>query len=219
MDLSIVVDWVLHLDRHLNEAVATVGPVWFYLVLFGIIFCETGLVVTPFLPGDSLLFAVGALCATPDSQLSIGIMIPLLILAAVLGDALNYWVGAIAGPRIFRSDTSRWINRNHLIRAQHFYEKYGAKTIIIARFVPIVRTFAPFVAGIGKMNFVRFWIYNIVGGAIWVTVFLVAGYYFGRIKIVSDNFFLVTLGIIAVSLIPILLEWQKTRSERQLRGQ
>jgi membrane-associated protein len=211
MDISTIIEWVLHLDKHLNELVISIGPIGFYTVLFAIIFCETGLVVTPFLPGDSLLFAVGALCAIPDTPLNLFVMLPLLIVAAILGDAVNYWLGALAGPRIFRSDTSRWINRNHLIRAQQFYVKYGAKTIIIARFVPIIRTFAPFVAGIGRMHFGRFWLYNIIGGAIWVTAFLVAGYCFGSFKVIKENFFLVTLGIIAVSLLPVLYEWRKAK--------
>ena len=211
MSLNDILSWVLHLDRHLNELVTTIGPVPVYAVLFAILFCETGLVVTPFLPGDSLLFAVGAICASDNSSLSLLVMIPLLIVAAVGGDALNYWIGAMLGPKIFWSESSWWLNKMHLDRAQLFYEKYGAKTIILARFVPIVRTFAPFVAGIGKMHFGRFWLYNVVGGAVWVTLFLVAGYWFGNIAIVKKNFFLVTIGIIVVSLIPIGLEWLKAR--------
>ena len=211
MSLNDILSWALHLDRHLNELVTTIGPVPVYAVLFAILFCETGLVVTPFLPGDSLLFAVGAICASDNSSLSLLVMIPLLIVAAVGGDALNYWIGAMLGPKIFWSESSWWLNKMHLDRAQLFYEKYGAKTIILARFVPIVRTFAPFVAGIGKMHFGRFWLYNVVGGAVWVTLFLVAGYWFGNIAIVKKNFFLVTIGIIAVSVIPIGLEWLKAR--------
>ncbi|MEI7458155.1 MAG: DedA family protein [Pirellula sp.] len=210
MLLKTLLDWVLHLDHHLNELVVSVGPIWVYVVLFAIIFCETGLVVMPFLPGDSLLFAVGAMCAITDSPLNLAILIPLLIVAAIMGDALNYWIGAKVGPKVFFSDTSRWLNRTHLDRAQHFYEKYGSKAIIIARFVPIVRTFAPFVAGIGKMNFGRFWLYNVVGGAVWVSLFLVAGFWFGNIELVKNNFIFVTLGIIAVSVIPIAYEWMKT---------
>lgn len=214
MSLNDILSWVLHLDRHLNELVTTIGPVPVYAVLFAILFCETGLVVTPFLPGDSLLFAVGAICASDNSSLSLLVMIPLLIVAAVGGDALNYWIGAMLGPKIFWSESSWWLNKMHLDRAQLFYEKYGAKTIILARFVPIVRTFAPFVAGIGKMHFGRFWLYNVVGGAVWVTLFLVAGYWFGNIAIVKKNFFLVTIGIIVVSLIPIGLEWLKADRKR-----
>ena len=215
MFLKTLLDWVLHLDHHLNELVVSVGPIWVYVVLFAIIFCETGLVVMPFLPGDSLLFAVGAMCAITDSPLNLAILIPLLIVAAIMGDALNYWIGAKVGPKVFFSDTSRWLNRTHLDRAQHFYEKYGSKAIIIARFVPIVRTFAPFVAGIGKMNFGRFWLYNIVGGAVWVSLFLVAGFWFGNIELVKNNFIFVTLGIIAVSVIPIAHEWMKAKKAQR----
>jgi membrane-associated protein len=215
MFLKTLLDWVLHLDHHLNELVVLVGPIWVYVVLFAIIFCETGLVVMPFLPGDSLLFAVGAMCAITDSPLNLAILIPLLIVAAIMGDALNYWIGAKVGPKVFFSDTSRWLNRTHLEQAQHFYEKYGSKAIIIARFVPIVRTFAPFVAGIGKMNFGRFWLYNIVGGAIWVSLFLVAGFWFGNIELVKNNFIFVTLGIIAVSVIPIAYEWMKAKKAQR----
>ena len=214
MSLKEILSWVLHLDTHLNQMVETTGAWWVYVAVFAVIFCETGLVIMPFLPGDSFLFALGALCATDNSQLSLAVMIPLLIVAAVGGDAVNYWIGSKIGPRVFRSDESIWLNKKHLLRAQTFYEKYGAKTIIIARFIPIVRTFAPFVAGIGKMNFVRFWLYNVVGGVVWVSVFLVAGYFFGNLDFVKKNFFLVTIGIIAVSVVPIVLEWLKARRER-----
>lgn len=203
-----LLDWVLHLDKHLNELIQyTGGPTWLYVVVFGIVFCETGLVILPFLPGDSLLFALGALCATESPELSLWVLIPLLTFAAIAGDALNYWIGAWIGPRVFQSEKSWWLNRKHLDRAQAFYEKYGAKTIVIARFVPIVRTFAPFVAGIGKMNFAKFWMYNIAGGILWVVSFLVAGYLVGNLEIVKKNFSLVTLGIIALSVVPIIWEW------------
>lgn len=218
MNLKTIVEFVLHLDRHLNELVSSVGPEWFYLLLFAVIFCETGLVVTPFLPGDSLLFAVGALCATDQSALNLWIMLPLLIVAAIVGDAVNYWIGAMVGPRVFQSDTSRWLNKAHLLSAQHFYEKYGAKTIIIARFVPIVRTFAPFVAGIGRMNFAKFWFFNIVGGTVWVSIFLFAGYWFGSWSIVKNNFLYVTLGIIFVSVLPVLYEWRKAKAASSLHS-
>ncbi|HUP78071.1 MAG TPA: VTT domain-containing protein [Pirellula sp.] len=208
-----LLSWVLHLERHLTEMVVSIEPGWIYAILFAVIFCETGLVITPFLPGDSLLFAIGAICAVNPS-FSLAVMIPLLIVAAVGGDAVNYWIGAKLGPQVFRSESSRWLNKKHLDRAQLFYEKYGAKTIIIARFVPVVRTFAPFVAGIGSMDFVRFWLYNIVGGTIWVTLFLVTGYWFGNLAWVKANFYLVTMGIIAVSVIPIALEWLKARRKR-----
>lgn len=214
MNLNGLLSWVLHLDKHLSEMVDVIGPGWVYAVLFAIIFCETGLVIMPFLPGDSLLFAVGAMCAIDGLSLSLAVMIPLLVVAAVGGDAVNYWIGTKLGPQVFRSESSRWLNKMHLVRAQHFYEKYGSKTIIIARFVPIIRTFAPFVAGIGRMHFGRFWLFNVVGGAAWVTLFLVTGYWFGTREWVKENFFLVTIGIIAVSIIPIVLEWLKARREK-----
>ena len=213
MNWNGLLSWVLHLDKHLSEMVDVIGPGWVYAVLFAIIFCETGLVIMPFLPGDSLLFAVGAMCAIDGLSLSLEVMIPLLVVAAVGGDAVNYWIGKKLGPRVFCSESSRWLNKMHLVRAQHFYEKYGSKTIIIARFVPIIRTFAPFVAGIGRMHFGRFWLFNVVGGVAWVTLFLVTGYWFGTREWVKENFFLVTIGIIAVSIIPIALEWLKARRE------
>lgn len=214
--MSNLIEWVLHVDRHLRELMEAIGPGWLYLVLAGIVFCETGLVVTPFLPGDSLLFAVGALCALEGSPLQWWIMLPLLCAAAILGDAVNYWIGNYVGPRVFRSDTSRWFNKNYLLRAQAFYDRYGAKAIVMARFIPIVRTFAPFVAGIGKMNFLRFWFYNVVGGVVWVTLFLAAGYWMGSWEIVQKNFFLVTIGIIFVSILPIVWEWFQARREARL---
>ena len=214
MNLKDILNWVLHLDEQLVEMVEVIGPGWVYAVLFAVIFCETGLVIMPFLPGDSLLFAVGAICALDGLSLSLEVMIPLLIFAAVGGDALNYWIGSKLGPQVFRSESSRWLNKRHLVRAQHFYEKYGSKTIIIARFVPIIRTFAPFVAGIGRMHFGRFWLFNVVGGAAWVTLFLAAGYWFGTWEWVKENFFLVTIGIIAISIIPIAMEWLKARREK-----
>jgi membrane-associated protein len=217
--MSNIIEWILHVDRHLAELMEAIGPGWLYLVLAAIIFCETGLVVMPFLPGDSLLFAVGALCAIDNSPLQIWVMIPLLCVAAIAGDAVNYWIGNYIGPRVFKSDTSRWFNKAHLLRAQAFYDRYGAKAIVLARFVPIVRTFAPFVAGIGKMNFFRFWFYNIVGGVIWVTLFLVAGYWMGRWEIVQKNFFLVTIGIIIVSILPVAWEWYQARRESKQSSQ
>jgi membrane-associated protein len=216
MSLSDIVDWILHLDRHLNELIESVGAFWVYLVVFAIVFCETGLVVFPFLPGDSLLFALGALAA--NSDLSLTVLLPILIFAAITGDALNYWIGAYVGPKVFKHESSWWLNKDHLERAQKFYEKYGAKAIVLARFVPIVRTFAPFVAGIGRMNFVKFWFYNILGGTIWVVAFLVAGYWFGNWKIVKENFSLVTLGIILVSILPIAYEFWAHHREKKKSG-
>jgi len=213
--LQTLIDWMIHLDKHLNELIDVVGPGYLYILMFLVIFCETGLVVLPFLPGDSLLFALGAMCAVSD-DLSLAIFIPLLTFAAVAGDAVNYWLGAMVGPRVFKSESSWWLNRQHLDRAQAFYVRYGSKTIVLARFVPIVRTFAPFVAGVGKMHFGKFWMYNIAGGFVWVTLFLVAGYWFGNLEIVRKNFSLVTVGIILLSVLPIAWEWHMhRRSQRQ----
>lgn len=170
----------------------------------------------PFLPGDSLLFALGAMCAIDGSQLSLWVMAPLLIVAAILGDAVNYWLGAFFGPRIFSSEKIWWLNRKHLEKAQKFYDKYGAKTIVMARFVPIVRTFAPFVAGIAGMNFGKFWMYNVVGAVVWVLIFLTSGYLVGNIDVVKNNFSLVTIGIILVSVLPIAWEWLAHRRESKL---
>jgi membrane-associated protein len=206
-------DWLLHLDEHLQQLATSLGP-WLYVVLFLIVFCETGLVVTPFLPGDSLLFAVGALAAAPNSTLSIPWLIPLLIAAAVLGDAVNYFIGRYLGPKVFRQENSWLLNRKHLDKAQAFYEKYGSKTIVLARFVPIVRTFAPFVAGIGKMNVARFWFYNWIGGIVWVVGFLLLGYWFGNFEIVKKNHSAVVFGIIALSLLPIAIEFWVDRRNR-----
>jgi len=214
--MSQLIEWVLHVDKHLQELMVAIGAEWLYLVLFLIVFCETGLIVLPFLPGDSLLFAVGALCALPDSPLQLWVLLPLLSVAAILGDAVNYWAGFHTGPRIFKSESSRWFNRDHLLKAQGFYEKYGSKTIVIARFIPIVRTVAPFVAGIGKMNFAKFWLYNILGGVAWVSIFLLAGYFLGRLEFIQKNFFLVTIGIILVSVLPIAWEWFQSRRTHSL---
>lgn len=206
-----ILNWFLHLDESLNQLAASMGP-WLYVVLFLVIFCETGLVVTPFLPGDSLLFAVGALAATTGSPIQLGWMIPLLIVAAVLGDGVNYWAGKLIGPRVFRWEKSLLFNRKHLDHAQSFYDKYGSKTIVLARFVPIVRTFAPFVAGIGKMNFFRFWSYNVIGGIVWVVLFLVLGFWFGNHEFVKKNFEVVILAIIGISVLPMIYEFWKSRS-------
>ena len=205
-----LVDVFLHLDRHLNEWAESLGP-WLYVVLFLIIFCETALVVTPFLPGDSLLFAVGALAASEGSPIRIGLVIALLIVAAVLGDATNYSIGKYFGPKVFRWEKSRLFNPEHLARTQRFYEKYGGKTIVLARFVPIVRTFAPFVAGIGRMQYRRFAVFNVAGGVLWVVIFSVAGYQFGGLETVKKNFQYVILAIIAVSLLPIAVEILRAR--------
>jgi membrane-associated protein len=206
------IDLFLHLDRHLAELAQALGP-WLYFLLFAIVFCETGLVVTPFLPGDSLLFAVGALASIPESGLSIWLIGALLVAAAILGDAVNYAVGAYIGPRVFSSEESRWLNKKHLQRTHEFYEKYGGKTIILARFVPIVRTFAPFVAGVGSMTYARFALYNVTGAIAWVTSFLLAGYFFGQLPIVKEYFHLVIVGIIVVSAVPVVVEFIRARRE------
>jgi membrane-associated protein len=206
------IDTILHLDVHLNEWITLFGPTM-YVILFLIIFCETGLVVTPILPGDSLLFALGALTAVDNAYLSYPILMISLIVAAILGDATNYAIGSYLGQKVYKMN-SRFIKKEHLEKTQQFYEKYGAKTIVLARFVPIVRTFAPFVAGIGKMNYSRFATYNIFGGVIWVAIFLTAGRVFGNIPAVKQNFHIVIFGIIGVSVLPILLEWNASRKAK-----
>src|SRR5262249_27847820 len=203
-------DLILHLDQHLNQWAETLGP-WLYLVLFLIVFCETGLVVTPIWPGDSLLFAVGALAATNGSPLSLPVLIVLLIVAAVTGDAVNYAIGFQVGPRVFRSETSWLLNKKHLLRTEQFYERYGGKTIILARFIPIIRTFAPFVAGIGKMRYARFAIFNVVGGVAWVLIFLLGGYYFSEFPWVKGNFPIVIAAILIISVMPMGVEYLNAR--------
>ncbi len=200
-----LLDIFFHLDRYLTAWTTTMGG-WLYLLLFVVIFAETGLVVTPFLPGDSLLFAVGALTALHGSPLNLYLVIGLLIVAAVLGDAVNYSVGLRVGPKVFSSEKSRWLNKKHLLKAQSFYERYGGKTIVIARFVPIVRTFAPFVAGIGKMTYRRFAIFNVSGAIAWVSGFSLAGHFFGNLPAVKRNFQYVILAIIIISVMPAVIE-------------
>jgi membrane-associated protein len=198
-----VLDFILHLDKHLFELCSQYGA-WVYAILFVIIFCETGLVVTPFLPGDSLLFAVGSLAAI--NALDLPTAIVLMILAAVLGDTVNYWVGSHIGPIVFQKENSRLLNKEYLIRTHRFYEKHGGKTIIIARFLPIIRTFAPFVAGIGAMTYRRFILFNVVGGALWVLLFIPAGYFFGSVPFVKNNFSLVIIALILIPGIPSVVE-------------
>lgn len=206
-------DLVLHVDRHLDGLIQDF-PVWIYGFMFLIVFCETGLVVTPILPGDSLLFALGTFAARPDG-LNLGVLLGLLIIAAILGDSVNYWIGSLLGPRIFRGEKIRLLNPKHLERTHDFYERYGGKTIILARFVPIVRTFAPFVAGMGRMTYRRFMAYNVIGGILWVAGFLVLGFKFGNLPRVKDNFTLVILGIIVISILPGVVElvrgWRRSR--------
>jgi len=200
-----VLEFIRNLGETLNQLAGDLGP-WFYALMFAVIFAETGLIVTPFLPGDSLLFALGALTALPESNLSLPLLLVLLTVAAVLGDAVNYAIGYRVGPAVFRSEKSWLFNVNHLKRAQDFYERYGAKTIILARFIPIVRTFAPFVAGIGKMSYPKFALYNVVGGVLWVLSCTLAGYFFGGIDWVKRHFEIVVLAIIFLSVLPMLLE-------------
>ena len=208
-----LLDVFLHLDAHLAEWAGVLGP-WLYVVLFLIVFCETGLVVTPFLPGDSLLFAAGALCALEGSPLDLPLLAVLLITAAITGDALNYSIGNALGPAVFTSDHSRLLNRQHLIRTQNFYARHGGKTIFLARFVPIIRTFAPFVAGIGRMSYRYFATWNVTGAVAWVLSFLVAGYSFGQIPTVKRNFHIVIVAIIVISVMPMVFEWLRARRER-----
>lgn len=204
------VDFFLHLDKHLAEIVLQYGG-WTYSILFGIIFCETGLVVTPFLPGDSLLFAAGAIAATGSlNPLSVALI---LSVAAALGDTVNYHAGKYIGPKVFHYEGSRFFKREHLDRTAKFYERHGGKTIIIARFIPIIRTFAPFVAGIGHMSYLRFLSYNVVGGVAWVFAFVFGGYCFSGLPVVKQNFTLVILAIIVISVMPAVLEFVRARRE------
>jgi membrane-associated protein len=208
--LRSAIDLFLHLDQHLSRVIADYG-VWTHLILFLIIFAETGLVVTPFLPGDSLLFAAGTFAALGD--LDLWLLVVLLLGAAILGDTVNYWVGAWVGPRAF-SGNVKFLRKDYLDRTHAFYEKHGGKTVILARFVPIIRTFAPFVAGVGAMSYPKFITYNIVGALLWVGLFVPAGYFFGNIPAVRENFTVVILAIIALSVLPIALEAIRTRRSR-----
>jgi membrane-associated protein len=208
--LRAFIDVFLHLDVHLSEIISDYG-VWTHLILFLIVFAETGLVVTPFLPGDSLLFAAGTFAAL--GSLDLWLLIVLLVAAAILGDTVNYWVGAWIGPRAF-SGNMRFLRKDYLDRTHAFYEKHGGKTIILARFVPIIRTFAPFVAGVGAMSYPKFIMYNVAGAILWVGLFVPAGYFFGNIPAVRKNFTLVILAIIALSVLPIAIEAIKARRSR-----
>ena len=214
--LRTVVGFVLHLDKYLDKVMAAFGP-WTYVILFLIIFCETGLVVTPFLPGDSLLFAVGTLTAPREAAppaLRLEIILPLLIAAAIIGDNMNYWIGRRLGPRVFRREDVRFLNKRHLDRTHAFYEKHGGKTVVLARFLPIIRTFSPFVAGVGAMTYSRFLVYDIAGGFIWVGLFVLGGHFFGNLPVVKRNFTLVILAIIALSLLPPAIEILRHRFAR-----
>jgi membrane-associated protein len=200
-----LIEIFLHLDKTLTQWSKWAGG-WTYALLFLIIFAETGLVVTPFLPGDSLLFGIGALAHTPDSPINLPLIAVLLCAAAVIGDAVNYSIGKRIGPAIFSRESSRFFNKAHLLKAHEFYEKYGGKTIIIARFVPIVRTFAPFVAGVAQMNYFKFALYNVVGGVCWVLIFLFAGFLFGSIPWVQKNFSIIAVAIVIISVMPMGVE-------------
>ena len=205
-----VVDLFLHLDRHLGEIIRAYGT-WTYLILGLVVFLETGVVATPFLPGDSLLFAAGAFAAL--GALDVTIVCVILSAAAILGDTVNYWIGRKIGPRVFKEDV-RFLKREHLMRTHAFYEKHGGKTIVLARFIPIVRTFAPFVAGIGSMSYRRFFAYNVFGGLLWVALFVLGGYFFGNLPVVKENFSLVILVIIVVSVMPLVIEYVRHRRRR-----
>ena len=200
-----IIDFVLHIDVHLAELIAQYG-VWIYAILFLIIFCETGLVVTPFLPGDSLLFVAGTLAAIGSNHINVHLMVLLLICAAILGDTCNYTVGRFFGEKLFTNPNSKIFKQSYLEKTHHFYEKHGGKTIIFARFVPIVRTFAPFVAGMGKMTYPRFIIFCIVAALIWVCSFMYAGYFFGELEFVKKNLSVLVVVIIFVSLLPGIIE-------------
>lgn len=209
-----IVDIFLHLDIHLNALAASMGA-WLYVLLFGVVFCETGLVVTPFLPGDSLIFAVGALASVEGSEISLPWAIVLLVFAAVLGDGVNFEIGKYIGPKVFSKDTGFWLNKKHLLSAHAFYEKYGGKTIILARFIPIIRTFAPFVAGIGKMSYLHFALYNVIGAILWVCLFALSGYFFAATPVVKNHFHYVIVAIIIISVMPAVYEFIKAKREQK----
>jgi membrane-associated protein len=208
--ITYFIDLFLHLDKHLAELTSQYGA-WTYLLLFIIVFCETGLVVTPILPGDSLLFAAGAIAALEGSDLNPHLLVVMLAIAAVLGDAVNYQIGRYIGPAVFKRENSRIFKRDHLLRTQEFYERYGGKTIIIARFVPIIRTFAPFLAGVGQMKYSQFAIYNVTGAIAWVVIGIYAGYLFGNMKVVKENFSLIIIAIVIISLLPAAIEYWRSR--------
>ncbi len=209
------IDFILHLDKHLSQLVSQYGLLT-YFILFAIIFTETGFVVTPFLPGDSLLFAAGAIASL--GSLNIWGIVALLIVAAILGDTVNYWIGHFFGRKIVDNPKIKFINQEHIDKTEQFYKKHGAKTIILARFVPIVRTFAPFVAGVGTMNYGKFITYNVIGGVVWVSLFTLLGYFFGNIPIIQENFHYAVFAIIGLSLIPIAYEYYQHKKNPDLPG-
>lgn len=209
--ISRIIDIIVHLDKHLAQLIQNYGT-WTYMILFVVIFCETGLVVTPFLPGDSLLFAAGTFAAL--GSLKVGWLFLVLSAAAIIGDTVNYWIGHIIGPKAFNKERARFFKKEYLDRTHQFYEKYGAETIIIARFVPVIRTFAPFVAGIGKMTYWKFISYNVIGGVGWVAVFVFTGYFFGSIPFVKRHFTIIIFAIILISMIPGIVEFIRHRRKK-----
>ena len=208
-----LVEFILHLDENITYLINLFGP-FTYIILFFIIFAETGLVVTPFLPGDSLLFIIGTLSGSVSGFLNIWIVYFSLLAAAILGDTVNYWLGYHFGHRVFTGNNSRFFNKRSLEKTREFYEKHGGKTIILARFLPLIRTFAPFIAGIGKMHYGTFFLYNVIGGFIWVTGLIFAGYFFGRLAFIKENFEYAVIGIVLLSLSPILIEYIKHKKEK-----
>ncbi|PII60880.1 hypothetical protein BMH24_05840 [Serratia sp. OLJL1] len=217
--IKFIIDFILHIDVHLAELVAQYG-MWVYAILFLILFCETGLVVTPFLPGDSLLFVAGALAPLPTNDLNVHTMVALMAVAAIIGDAVNYTIGRLFGEKLFSNPNSKIFRRSYLDKTHQFYEKHGGKTIILARFVPIVRTFAPFVAGMGHMSYRHFAAYNVIGALVWVLLFTYAGYLFGDLPVVQENLKLLIVGIIIVSILPGVIEiWRHKRAAARQQKQ
>ena len=212
VELNDFIDFVFHIDRYIDPIIRDFG-IWAYLVFFGIIFAETGLVITPFLPGDSFLFILGTFAAL--DTLNVTWLLVTLSAAAVLGDSANYAIGKYLGSKILAKQNSRFIKKEYIERTHNFYEKYGAKTIVLARFVPIVRTFAPFVAGVGKMSYLKFFTYNVIGGVLWILIFTLGGYFFGNIKIIKENFSITILVIILISLLPAIIEFIRHKTATQ----
>jgi membrane-associated protein len=208
--INSLIEIVVHLDKHLDLIIRNYG-LWTYVIFFFIIFLETGFVVTPFLPGDSLLFAIGSFAALGSLDLRLAVIS--LSVAAIAGDTVNYWIGKFIGPKVFSKEESHILNKEYLYRTHLFYEKYGGKTIVLARFIPIIRSFAPFVAGIGTMTYGRFIIYNVTGGIAWVVIFISAGYFFGNISFVKNNFSVVILAIILISVMPGVVEFVRSRKK------
>lgn len=212
--MSSVIDVVRHLDKYLVQIVSQYGTQT-YAILAAVVFCETGLVVLPFLPGDSLLFAAGAVCGMSGSTLNVGMLMAVLTFAAILGDTLNYHVGKFLGPRVMSNTSSRWLNPAHLTRTSEFFARYGGKTIVLARFVPIVRTFAPFVAGAGAMSYGKFIMFNIVGAIAWVVSMTMAGFWLGQLDAVKSHFELIVLGIVGVSALPMVVEYMRAKQSQK----